>query len=111
MVFHVVAIAAGLAEEDHTRAVEVAPAHAATEVGYPELLAVAGFRDIQEDDITEAYLLTATRWRDQCAAAAEQMKQVFGADEFRDAQLQRTETVAAIEGGLLERYEYSARAG
>jgi hypothetical protein len=76
---------------------------------YPDLLALAGFREIDEVDLTDQFRVTATAWLRESARAAEQLEEVFGSEEYRQAQQERVETLAAIEGGLLRRSLFAAQ--
>ena len=81
-----------------------------TSASYPDLLASAGFGEIDEIDLTGQYRATAAAWLDESAHAAEHLVEIFGIEDFRRGQQEREDTLAAIEGGLLRRSLFTARA-
>jgi len=109
MAFHVILITPGLSELDQARAVAAGPLHVSGSASYPELLALAGFSEIGEVDLTDQYRATAAAWLRESARAAEQLEEIFGSEQYRQAQQERAETLAAIEGGLLRRSLFAAR--
>ncbi len=108
--FHVIFVAAGLSKQNRVRAVAAGPPYVAALESYPNLLASAGFGDIEEVDLTDQYRLTAEAWLQESARAAQQLEEIFGIEEFRRGQQEREETMAAIEGGFLRRALLAARA-
>ena len=103
MGFHVIHIAPGLSDRDSVRAVAAGPAYVAASASYPDLLALAGFTELEEVDVTDQWRVTAAAWLDESAHAAEELKEIFGIEEYRQAQQEREETLAAIDSGLLRR--------
>ena len=85
------------------------PPYVSAAASYPDLLASAGFGEIAEVDLTDQFRVTAAAWLHESARAADQLEQIFGAEEFRQGQREREETLAAIEGGLLRRSLFVAR--
>jgi hypothetical protein len=77
---------------------------------YADLLASAGFGEIDELDLTDEYRVTAKAWLRESTRAARQLEEIFGVEEFRQRQQEREETLAAIEGGLLRRSLFAAQA-
>ncbi len=110
MAFHVIFFAAGLSEGDRARAIAAGPPHVSASASYPDLLAVAGFGEIDEVDLTDQYRVAAAAWLHESAGAASQLEELFGIEEFQRKQQERQETVAAIEGGLLSRSLFAAQA-
>jgi len=110
MAFHVILVAPGLRNRDRTLAVAAGPPYVSTSVSYPDLLASAGFGEIDEIDLTGQYRATAAAWLDESAYAAEHLVEIFGIEDFRRGQQEREDTLAAIEGGLLRRSLFTARA-
>ncbi len=103
MAFHVIFVAPGLGDQDIARAVAAGPPQVSASASYPDLLALAGFGEIDEVDLTDQYRVTAAAWLHESAVAAKQLEEIFGIEEFRRGQQEREETLAAIEGGLLKR--------
>ncbi len=111
MAFHVIFVASGLSEGDTARAGGAGPPYVSAAGSYADLLASAGFGEIDELDVTDEYWVTAEAWLRESAGAATQLEEIFGAKEFRQRQQEREETLAAIEGGLLRRSLFAAQAG
>ena len=109
MAFHVIFVPPGLRERDRAQAVAAGPLYVSASASYPDLLALAGFSEIDEVDVTDQYRVTAAAWLHESALAAEQLEDVFGSEEYRQAQRERAETLVAIEGGLLRRSLFAAR--
>jgi hypothetical protein len=109
MAFHVILVAPGLNDQDRARAASAGPPHATAAPSYPELLASAGFEEIDEVDLTDQYRVTAAAWLHESADAAAQLEEIFGIEEFRRGQQEREETLSAIERGLLKRSLFAAR--
>lgn len=110
MAFHVIFVAPGLSEQDRERAVVAGPAHAAAAENYPDLLTSAGFDQIEEVDVTNQYRRTAAAWLNESTRATPYLEQSLGIEEFRRGQQERQKAQAAIEGGLLRRSLFAARA-
>jgi len=109
MAFHVIFVASGLSERDNARAVAAGPSHVTASTSYPDLLAHAGFGEIDEFDLTDQYRLTAAAWLYESARAAKQLEEIYGIDDFRREQQEREEALAAIERGLLKRSLFTAQ--
>jgi len=110
MAFHVLFVASDLSDRDRVGAVAAGPSYVSASASYPDLLASAGFGDIDELDLTDQYRLTAAAFLHESARAAKQLEEIFGIEEFRLAQQEREDTLAAIEGGLLRRSLFVAQA-
>lgn len=111
MAFHVIFVAPGLSDRDKARAIAAGPPHVSPSTGYRDLLALAGFGEIVEVDLTEEYRVTAAAWLHESAGAAQHLEAVFGTEDFGRSQQEREETLAAIDGGLLRRSLFAAQAG
>ncbi len=109
MAFHVILVAPGLSERDGARAIAAGPLYVSASASYPDLLALAGFSEIEEVDLTDQYRATAAAWLHESARAAEQLEEVFGSEEYRRAQQERAETLVAVESGLLRRSLFAAQ--
>jgi len=109
MAFHVILVASGVSEQDRARAVAAGPLNVSASASYPDLLALAGFSEIDEVDLTDQFRVTAAAWLHESARVAEQLEEVFGSEAYRQTQQERAETLAAIEGGLLRRSLFVAQ--
>ena len=108
MAFHVILIPPGLSERNQAQAAAAGPAYVSASASYPDLLALAGFGEIDEVDLTDQFRVTATAWLHESARAAEQLEEVFGSEDYRKGQQERAEIVSAVEGGLLRRSLFAA---
>jgi hypothetical protein len=111
MALHVIFPAPRLNAQDIARAVAAGPQWAATSVGYSVLLDEAGFVDIEESDITAQFRETAAAWLHESIASAADLKSLFGAEDYLRGVEERRNVLAAIDGGLLRRAVFTARAG
>lgn len=110
MAFHVIFVAPGLSEQDREWAVVAGPPHVSTSESYTDLLASAGFDQIEEVDLTDQYQRTAAAWLNESTLAAPHLEESLGVEEFRRGQQGRQEAQAAIEAGLLRRSLFAAQA-
>lgn len=110
MAFHVIFVAADLSERDRERAVAAGPLYVSASGSYTDLLASAGFGEIDEVDVTDQYQQTAAAWLRESTRAVKQLEEISGIEEFRRGQQERQEALAAIEGGLLRRSLFAVQA-
>ena len=103
MAFDVIFVDPGLSDRVRARAIAAGPLHVAASASYPDLLALAGFGEIDEVDLTDQYRVTAAAWLHESARATEQLEEIVGIEEFRRGQQEREEAMAAIESGFLRR--------
>ena len=99
-----------LGRVDEGGAIAAGPLHVAASASYPDLLALAGFGEIDEVDLTDQYRVTAAAWLHESARATEQLEEIVGIEEFRRGQQEREEAMAAIESGFLRRSLFAAQA-
>jgi len=111
MAFQVIFPAPRLDVQDIARAVAAGQQRAATSVGYSVLLNEAGFVDIEKSDITAQFRETAAAWLHESIVSAADLKALFGAEDYRRGVEERRNVLAAIDGGLLRRAVFTARAG
>ncbi|HEX6416991.1 MAG TPA: methyltransferase domain-containing protein [Acidimicrobiales bacterium] len=107
--FSVIYPTPGLSPAEARRATVAGPPHCGLRGSYPRLLRSAGFVDVDEDDLTPAYLATA---RTKLAVAdefADGMVEMLGRQEFDEMQAKRRLAVRAIADGLLRRSRFVAR--
>ena len=100
----VIAIADRLSPDEIATAIEAGPPRVDAGPGYPELMATAGFVDLDVSDVTADYLTTLSAWVREWDAESAALIPIVGAEEFAEQQATRRGAVAAIERGLLRRY-------
>ena len=91
------------------RAIEAGPPDCGLRTSYPSLLRSAGFVDIEEHDLTPAYLATARRKLSEEERLADGMVEMLGPEEFAETQARRRRAVGAIADGFLRRSRFVAR--
>lgn len=107
--FSVIFPALGLSRSDFQRAVAAGPDDCAVPGGdYRALLADAEFSEIEERDVSDAYLETAKRKLVAADRYAEGMRELFGEEYFEQKQAERRAGIAAISDGLLKRSWFAA---
>lgn len=79
------------------------PPSVASRGSYPSMLRAAGFTDIEEHDVTRAYLDTARAWLHAIEEAAHELASVEPPERVAERIARRHAGVAAIEDGLLRR--------
>ena len=68
-----------------------------------ELVAAAGFAEVDEMDFTGEFLETARRWLRFSREFEPGLRAALGDDAFDEQLIDRTDMVTAIESGLLKR--------
>jgi ubiquinone/menaquinone biosynthesis C-methylase UbiE len=91
------------------RAIEAGPPSCALRTSYPSLLRSAGFVDVEEHDLTPAYLTTAKRKLQETERLEAGMVEILGRQEYDEMQAKRRLAVNAIADGLLKRSLFVAR--
>ena len=107
--FSVIYPTPGLSPAEARRAVVAGPPHCGLRGSYPRLLRSAGFVDIDEHDLTPAYLATARTKLAVADELADGMVDMLGRQEFDEMQTRRRLAVRAIADGLLRRSRFVAR--
>jgi ubiquinone/menaquinone biosynthesis C-methylase UbiE len=107
--FSVIFPAPGLRPAQARRAAEAGPPHCGLPTTYPALLRSAGFVDVDEHDLTPAYLATALTKLAVADELADAMADMLGREAFDDMQAKRRLAVGAIADGLLRRARFVAR--
>ena len=82
--------------------------HAYSPSPVTDLLATAGFADIEERDVTPAYLHTACAWYEAWTRHETEARALLGSVKFDEQQAYRLESIRGIEGGFLKRSLFSA---
>ena len=103
MAFFTIFIRPGLSRRDHRRAVRLGPRAAASNRPPFELVAAAGFVEVDEIDFTGEFLETARRWLRFSREFEPGLRAALGNDVFDEQIADRTDMVAAIESELLRR--------
>lgn len=104
----VIAISDDLTGERRKEAITAGPPYVDTDPGYPELTDAAGFEHVQFADVTTEYLQTLTAWWREWDAAAVELIEIVGNDDYIERQANRSRAITAIRDGLLRRYLISA---
>lgn len=101
-------VAPGLSESARRRAHRSGPRAVASRSGQPQLLASAGFVDIDVVDVTAEFEATARAWLTEAEAHADALAALEGRAAFEERQRERRAQLAAIDDGLLRRSLLSA---
>lgn len=99
----------GLSAQDHRRAVRAGPPAVAATRDYPALLRSAGFAQLDEIDLTDAYLTTARAWHRYGLEFQAELAALHPPGEFADQLARRHRAITAIQAGLLRRSLFLAR--
>jgi hypothetical protein len=83
--------------------VRLGPRAVGSSRGQAELLAAAGFDEVDEVDVTGDFLETARRWLRHSSELEPQLRASLGDEMFEQQLADRTDIVTAIEEGLLKR--------
>ena len=97
-------VAPGLPERQHRRALQAGPSAVSTR-GIPQadLLRRAGFRGVQETDVTREFVETARAWGASRHRHEPAIRKTIGDARFEEVQADSRTMLAAIEEGLLRR--------
>lgn len=104
--FLVIAPGDNLTASELTRMVDedVGPDYLDAGPGYSELMNQAGFAHVQIVDVTPQYLATTEAWINERRAEADDLRVVWGHENFDDRQASQRRSLGAIEDGRLRRY-------
>jgi hypothetical protein len=103
MAFTTITIAPDLSPAERRRARRVGPRAVATRRDHADLLASAGFVDVEEHDLTPAFVVTARAWLHESERHAEALAAIESPEVFGQRQRDRRALLAALEAGLLRR--------
>jgi hypothetical protein len=103
MAFTTIFIAPDLTPAQRRRARRVGPRAVAARRDHADLLAAAGFVDIEEHDLTPAFVLTARAWLHESEQHATELAAIESPEVFAERQRDRRAMLAALEDGLLRR--------
>lgn len=101
--FTVIAVADGLTAEEMRRAIEAGPPEVESGPGYPALMSAAGFRDIEDLDVSDDYMATAEAWLRSWEADAPAIRTLVGPNDFAERQDNLRRAIEATRAGLLLR--------
>jgi hypothetical protein len=103
MAFTTIFIAPDLTAPERRRARRVGPRAVATRRDHADLLTSAGFVDVEEHDLTPAFLVTARAWLHESEQHATELAAIETPEAFAQRQRDRRAMLAALEDGLLRR--------
>ena len=106
--FTTIYVTPGLPPAARRRAHRSGPRAVASRADQPQLLASAGFVDVDEMDLTGEFLTTARAWLDEWDRHAEELERLEGPEAFAERQRDRRVQLRAVENGLLRRGLFSA---
>jgi len=102
MLFSVIAVAPGLTEGDHEKAVETGPPFVAAPGDYADMLAECGWRLVDRTDCTAEYVSSLIALVAGFTESAE-LSELLGQDVLREACNNRQQQIAMIDAGMLVR--------
>ena len=82
-----------------------------TGVDYVDLMAAAGFLEIELSDVTSAYETTAVAWIREWEEGRAELEQLVGAETYHERQALRIDGLKAVRNGSRKRYLITAAAG
>ena len=102
------AVSPGLSAKEHRRAVRWGPRAIASSRPFDELVAAAGFVDIEVLDVTEDFHSTANAWVAQWSRHEDELRPILG-ELLDERTTHHKEMIAGAEQGLLKRLLITAR--
>jgi hypothetical protein len=103
MAFTTIHAAPDLSPADRRRAYRAGPRAVASRAPQLELLARAGFRDLDEVDLTDAFVETQRAWLDARHRRRDELARLEAPGVFDQRQAEHRTQLAATEAGLLRR--------
>lgn len=104
MAFFTIFVPAGLSDTDYQTAVASGPsAVSSRRRDHQDMLRSAGFRHVEETDVTEEFLITARAWYEGRERYADELRAADGHAAFEERQHDSRLQIEAIEAGLLRR--------
>ncbi len=108
--FFTIFVTPGLSKRDNRRAVRLGPRAVSADRTQTALLEGAGFIDVEETDVTPAFLQTAKRWLQFSHRLEGPLRESLGDEFFESQQADREAIIGAVEAGLLSRSLFVATA-
>lgn len=104
MGFFTIFVPEGLESADYQNALRSGPTYVSTRHrDHRELLSSAGFRRVDEIDLTPKFLVTTRAWLDGRERFRDELVKAEGEDGFEERQLDSRLQAEGIEAGLLKR--------
>ena len=101
--FYTIHPAPELTARQRRRAARDGPIAVATPRPHAEMLAAAGYVDVQETDCTAEFRTVAQAWVDEFDARRDDFVALLGAAAFEQRQAERRTQLQAVEDGVLRR--------
>lgn len=108
MAFTAIEPADGLTPSERRRAAWSGPNHVLVRTSYASLLRNAGFVGVERRDRTAAYRVVQQRWIDATLERFDEIAATLGEEAAEQRLSDRRGSLAAIDAGLLQRWEYLA---
>ena len=102
MAFVTISIVPGVTKKEHRRAARYGPRAVASNRTPRELVEAAGFVEVDAVDVTEGFVRTARAWHEGYSSNADELRALVG-DELDELCKNRSDLIAGVEEGLLER--------
>ena len=104
MGFLTIFMADGLSERDYRRALTAGPAFISTRRReHREMILSAGFKRVDEVDLTDEFLITNRGWHDGRERYRDEFVATEGIASFEERQQDSRSQIAGIESGILRR--------
>jgi len=103
MVFSVILITPGLSQADHQKAVESGPSFIAAEADYPELLDVAGWKLVEQVDLSASFIETLQVMLENEIHYASELEDLLGTEESLRRRSRSEASIFGVEQGLIRR--------
>jgi len=104
MGFFTIFVPDGLSESDYARALKCSTGFISTRRrNHQDLLAAAGFSQVEEIDLTSQFLVTQRGWHDGRERFHAELIEAEGEDAFAERQLDAEHMMEGIKAGLLRR--------
>ena len=108
MVFTVISICPDISPADYARVMTCGPPFIETAVEYPELLRQAGWKITNHLDLTPDYGGSVGQHLHEEETHAEELRNLFGDEDYSETLARRRRTHSAIKEGLIQREMFSA---
>lgn len=108
MVFTVISICPNLSPADYARTMACGPPFIETAVEYPEMLRQAGWKITDHLDLTPVYGGSVGQYIREEEAHAEELRELFGDEDYSETLARRRRTHSAIQDGLIRRELFGA---
>ena len=109
MAFHAIVTVDGLAGPELERVLETAPDDSPANPGYLDMMALAGFVDVEMTDTSDEYAAAMAAWVDAWDDDANEIGPLVGKKEFDQRQTSRRRNIELVGEGLLKRVFVTGR--